>query len=100
MVDSGRTLTGPISDDVEAVEAFEEVETVRMGENVDIAEPGRAGRLLLAIAAFFWANIVSLSEDFGGPEVLLENPNPGRALMVSAFLGEFGLSGAFSRSFA
>jgi hypothetical protein len=32
--------------------------------------------------------------------VLLENPKPGRAATVSTFLGEFGLSGAFSRSLA
>ena len=81
-------------------DTFEDVETVRMGEKVDIAEPGRAGRFLLAIVAFFWANIVSLREGFGGPVVLLENPKPGRAATVSAFLGEFGLSGAFSKSLA
>ena len=41
--------------------------------------------------------MVSLKDGFGGPVVLLENPNPGRAATaVSGFLGEFGLSGAFS----
>jgi hypothetical protein len=32
--------------------------------------------------------------------VLLENPSPGRTATISVFLGEFGLSGAFSRSLA
>lgn len=100
VVDSGRGLTGPISEDVDDSDAFEDVETVRTGEKEDIAEPGRAGTFLLAIAAFFWAIIVSLNEGFGGPVVLLENPKPGRAVTVSAFLGEFGLSGAFSKSLA
>jgi hypothetical protein len=85
---------------VDDIDAFEEVETVRIGEKVDIAEPGRAGIFLLAIAAFFWAIIVSLNEGLEGPVVLLENPKPGRAATVSAFLGELGLSGAFSRSLA
>ena len=89
-----------MSEDVDDADTFEDVETVRMGEKVDIAEPGRAGRFLLAIVAFFWANIVSLREGFGGPVVLLENPKPGRAATASAFFGEFGLSGAFSRSLA
>jgi hypothetical protein len=81
-------------------EAVDDDETVRTGENVDIADPGRAGRFLLAIAAFFCANIVSLREGFGGPPplVLFENPSPGRTVTASAFLGEFGLSGAFSKS--
>ena len=34
-------------------EVVEEEDTVRIGENVDIADPGLAGRFLLAIAAFF-----------------------------------------------
>jgi hypothetical protein len=80
------------------LEAVEEEETVRIGEKVDIADPGLAGRFLLAIAAFFCASIVSLREGFGGPVVLFENPSPGRTATVSAFLGEFGLSGAFSKS--
>ena len=82
------------------LEAVEEEEAVRIGENVDIADPGLAGRFLFAIAAFFWASIVSLREGFGGPPplVLFENPSPGRTVIVSAFLGEFGLSGAFSKS--
>jgi hypothetical protein len=100
VVDSGRGLTGPTSEEVDDNDALEDVETVRMGEKVDIAEPGRAGIFLLAIAAFFWAIIVSLNEGFGGPVVLLENPKPGRAATVSAFFGEFGLSGAFSSSLA
>jgi hypothetical protein len=44
---SGRALTGGASDTVD------ELETVRTGENVDIADPGRAGMFLLARAAFF-----------------------------------------------
>ena len=96
--DSGRTLTGAVSEVDDMLEAVEDDETVRIGENVEIAEPGRAGRFLLAIAAFFCASIVSLREGFGGPVVLLENPRPGRTATASAFLGEFGLSGAFSNS--
>jgi hypothetical protein len=89
---SGRILTGAASE----VDDVEVEETVRTGENADIAEPGRAGRFLLARAAFFWAAIVSLREGFGGPDMLLEKPRPGRPPLASAFLGEFGLSGAFS----
>lgn len=40
--------------------------------------------------------MVSRSEGFGGPVVLLENPNPGRAATPSGFFGELGLSGAIS----
>ncbi len=47
---SGRTLTGPAS---EPPEADEEFETFLIGEKVDIADPGRASKFLLAIAAFF-----------------------------------------------
>jgi hypothetical protein len=97
--DSWRARTGAVGFEVDDVfEAVEEDETVRIGENVDIAEPGRGGKFLLAIAAFFCASIVSLREGFGGPVVLLENPRPGRATIASAFFGEFGLSGAFSKS--
>ena len=63
-------------------------ETVRMGDSADIAEPGRAGRFLLAIAAFFCAAMVSLREGFGGPETLLDKLEPGR-LPPSAFLCVF-----------
>lgn len=66
----------------------EVVETERIGENDDMADPGRAGGFLAAIAAFFWANIVSRRDGFGGPVVLLENPSPGRATTVSVFFGE------------
>jgi hypothetical protein len=41
------------SDATDAIEAVELFETVRTGENVDIADPGRAGVFLAAIAAFF-----------------------------------------------
>lgn len=67
-----------------------------VGENVDIAEPGRVGMLLLAICAFFCAIIVSLKEGRGGPVVLLENPRPGRELTAAAFFGAFGFSEEFS----
>lgn len=86
---SGRSLAGAASDIVEVPE------TVRIGDNADIAEPGRAGRFLLAITAFFCAAMASLREGFGGPETLLEKLEPGR-LPPSAFFGEFGLSGQFS----
>lgn len=44
---SGRSLAGATSNAVEVPE------TVRIGDSADIAEPGRAGRFLLAITAFF-----------------------------------------------
>jgi len=43
-------LLDPVLDFADDVE---DDETVRIGENEDIAEPGRAGRFLFAIAAFF-----------------------------------------------
>jgi hypothetical protein len=96
VVDSDRlALTGTPSDGCDPLDTFDELEAVLMGENDDIAEPGRAGRFLVATIAFFCANIASLNEGLGGPVVLFENPNPGRAL-ASGFLGELGLSGAFS----
>ena len=100
VVDSGRGRTGPTSVVVDDADALDDVETVRIGEKLDMAEPGRAGTFLLANTAFFCAIIVSLKEGFGGPVVLLENPKPGRAAAVSAFLGELGLSGAFSSNLA
>jgi hypothetical protein len=96
VVDSGRILTGAASDEADIVEAAEDVETFRMGEKDDIAEPGLGGKVCFANTAFFWAIIVSLKEGFGGPVVLLENPRPGRAAAASVFLGEFGLSGDMS----
>lgn len=96
-MDSGRILTGAASEADDAG-AVEDEETVRIGENDDIAEPGRAGRFLLARAAFLWAAMASLREGFGGPAVLLEKPRPGRGPTASVFLGEFGLSGEFSNS--
>ncbi len=53
VVDSGRGLTGPASEVVDDADAFDDVETVRIGEKLDIAEPGRAGIFLLARTAFF-----------------------------------------------
>lgn len=47
---SGRILTGAASEFDDEVEVEE---TVRTGENADMAEPGRAGRFLLAMAALF-----------------------------------------------
>lgn len=90
-----------LCDDCDTFDVVDEDETVRMGENEDMAEPGLAGRVLLAAKAafaFFCASIVSLSEGFGGPVVLLEKPKPGRTAAGSGFLGELGLSGEFSRS--
>jgi hypothetical protein len=91
---SWRSLTGAASE----FDAAEVEETVRMGISADIAEPGRAGRFLLAIAAFFWAAIASLREGFGGPDTLLEKLEPGRLPPASPFLGELGLSGQLSSS--
>lgn len=51
--DSGRTLTGGASAVNDVLEAIEELDTVRIGENVDIADPGLVGRFLFAMAAFF-----------------------------------------------
>jgi hypothetical protein len=42
-----------MSEAVEDTDAFEDVETVRIGEKVDMAELGRAGIFLLARTAFF-----------------------------------------------
>jgi hypothetical protein len=53
VVDSGRGRTGPISEAVDDADALDDVETVRIGEKLDMAEPGRAGIFLLAKAAFF-----------------------------------------------
>ena len=54
VADSGRGLTGGASEVVDAVEAVDDDETVRIGEKVDMAEPGRAGRFLVAaMTAFF-----------------------------------------------
>ena len=100
VVDSGRGRTGPTSEVMDDADVLDDVETVRIGEKLDMAEPGRAGMFLLANTAFFCASIVSLKEGLGGPVVLLENPSPGRAATVSAFLGELGLSGAFSNNLA
>jgi hypothetical protein len=97
-VDSGRFLTGPASVVDEEADAVDDDETVRTGENADIAEPGRAGKFLLARAAFLWAAMVSLREGFGGPVVLFEKPSGRGSTACAAFLGEFGLSGAFSSS--
>lgn len=52
MVDSWRDLTGA-SEAIEFVEAVEDDETVRIGEKLDMADPGRVGKILVAIAAFF-----------------------------------------------
>lgn len=49
---SGRLRIGGASD-VEVVEEMDEFETVRMGEKVDMADPGRAGKFFAANAAFF-----------------------------------------------
>jgi hypothetical protein len=90
-VDSGRVRTVVVVD--VATEACDELDAVRVGEKWDIAEPGRTGMFLVAMAAFFWANIVSRRLGLG-PMVLLDSPNPGRTV-ASAFLGELGLFGSF-----
>lgn len=62
-----------------------------------MADPGRAGKFLVA-SAFFWANIVSLRDGFEPPIVLFDNPRPGLTA-PSTFLGELGLFGSFWSSF-
>lgn len=84
---------GAVSEEADLPDA---VGTVLVGENVDIAEPGRVGRFLFAICAFFCAIIVSLNEGLGGPAVLLEKPRPGLALIAAVFFGALGLSAEFS----
>jgi hypothetical protein len=49
VLDSGLDLTG--ASDID--EDDEDVDTFRTGEKDDIAEPGRGGKFLFAIAAFF-----------------------------------------------
>ncbi len=95
---SGRDLGAGFSDKFDVFEGSDAVETVLIGENDDIADPGRAGIFLAASVAFFCANMVSRSEGLGGPVVLLENPKPGRETEESAFLGELGLAGSISNS--
>lgn len=53
MVDSRRALAGAASEVVDLLVTVEELDTVRIGEKVDIADPGLTGRFLLARAAFF-----------------------------------------------
>ena len=70
------------------------------GEKADMADPGRAGRFLVArLAAFFCAITVSLREGLPDPMVLFESPIPGRLGGTAPFLGELGLFGSFCRSF-
>ena len=63
-----------------------------------MADPGRGGRFLPAMAAFFCASIVSRRLGFDVDMVLFDKPSPGRTA-PSAFLGEFGLCGSFLSSF-
>lgn len=94
--DSGLVRTVEVV--VAAVGGCDEPETVTAGEKCAIAEPGRAGGGLVAMA-LFWAIMASRILGFGGPMVLLDKPSPGRAT-PSGFLGELGLLGSFSSSFA
>lgn len=79
---------------VDAADVLDEPETVRIGEIVAIAEPGRAGSVLV-VKALFWAIMVSLSEGFELlPIVLFEKPSPGLTA-GSVLAGAFGLCGSF-----
>jgi hypothetical protein len=79
---------------VDELDIVDEPDTDRTGDIEAIADPGRAGRVLLA-RAFFCANMASLSDGFElAPIVLFDSPKPGRGA-GSAFLGEFGLLGSF-----
>lgn len=62
-----------------------------------MADPGLTGRFFVA-RAFFWANMVSLSDGLAAPIVLRERPRPGRAA-GSALFGVLGLFGSFSSAF-
>lgn len=96
-VDSGRWRSLIGLEGSEAPEA--PLEPFLTGEKADMADPGRAGRFLVARFALFCAITVSLREGFPGPIVLFESPIPGRVVGAAAFLGEFGLFGSFWRSF-
>lgn len=96
-VASGRVRTAGV-DDADAPETVDEFDTVRCGEKCAMADPGRGGRFLPAMAAFFCASIVSRRLGLGGPMVLFDKPRPGR-VVPSAFLGELGLCGSFLSSF-
>lgn len=75
-------------------------ETLRMGEILAIAEPGRAGSFLASNVAFFWAIICSRILGLLLVMVLLERPKPGRVEAgASPFFGELGLFGSLRRSF-
>ncbi len=92
IADSGRTRV-PGCDE----EAADVVGAVRIGDSVAIADPGLAGRFLVA-KAFFCAITVSRNEGLELPMVLLERPKPGRAT-GSDFFGTFGLPRSFWSSF-
>jgi hypothetical protein len=50
---SGRFRAAGASEVTDVIEVVEPFDAIRTGENVDIADPGRAGVFLAAIAAFF-----------------------------------------------
>ena len=93
MADSGLVRTGAV-----AAGACEEPDPVPADEKCDIAEPGRAGTVLVAIARR-WAIIASRTLGFDVPMVLFDKPKPGRA-PPSGFLGDLGLLGSFCSSLA
>lgn len=97
-VDAAAAVGAAVAED--DIDTLEEPDTVRTGVTVAIAEPGRAGRVLVAIA-LFWAIIASLNEGLGPvPIVLLDKPKPGRATGSDfAIAVEFGLFGSFCSSF-
>lgn len=80
----------------EAVDEPETARDVRGGEKWAMADPGLAGRFLVAMA-FFCAIMVSRSDGLA-PIVLRERPRPGRAA-GSALFGVLGLFGSRSSAF-
>jgi hypothetical protein len=93
-IDSGRALVGGLA--AGAVECEDAFDAVRDGEICAIAEPGRAGKFLLAALALFCASIASRRLGLL-PVVVFDRVPAGRA--VSVFLGELGLLESLAKSF-
>lgn len=95
-IDSGRALVGGLAAGA-AVDCVDVFEAVRTGEIWAMADPGRAGRFLLAAEALFWASIAS--RRLGLLAVVLRDKLLAGRAAVSVFLGELGLLGSLFNSF-